>query len=90
MVFKTVINRNIRLSEAPSFGEDILTYDATSKGAKDYLARKQIIKRNKAETMAKSSRKPALGKGLSAILNSAATDIEKVPETCRASGWKRY
>ncbi len=31
--------------------------------------------------MAKSSRKPALGKGLSAILNSAATDIEKVPET---------
>jgi ParB family chromosome partitioning protein len=31
--------------------------------------------------MAKSSRKPALGKGLSAILNSAATDLEKVPET---------
>lgn len=31
--------------------------------------------------MAKSSRKPALGKGLSAILNSAATDIEKVPES---------
>lgn len=48
MVFKTVINRNIRLSEAPSFGEDILTYDATSKGAKDYLALgNEIIKRNK-------------------------------------------
>lgn len=48
MVFKTIINRNIRLSEAPSFGEDIITYDATSKGAKDYLALgNEIIKHNK-------------------------------------------
>ena len=30
MVFKTVIQRNIRLSEAPSFGESIIDYDATS------------------------------------------------------------
>jgi chromosome partitioning protein len=47
MVFKTVIQRNIRLGEAPSFGEDIITYDATSKGAQDYLALgNEIIKRN--------------------------------------------
>jgi len=38
MVFKTIIQRNIRLSEAPSYGEDIITYDATSKGAKSYLS----------------------------------------------------
>lgn len=37
MVFKTIINRNVRLSEAPSFGESILNYDAESKGAKQYL-----------------------------------------------------
>ena len=37
MVFDTVIQRNVRLSEAPSFGESILEYDATSKGAVNYL-----------------------------------------------------
>ena len=38
MVFKTIIQRNIRLSEAPSYGENIIEYDATSKGAKNYLS----------------------------------------------------
>ncbi len=48
MVFKTIIQRNIRLSEAPSFGEDIITYDASSRGAKSYLSLGiEIIKRNK-------------------------------------------
>ncbi|WP_417431450.1 ParA family protein [Halpernia sp.] len=37
MVFDTIINRNVRLSEAPSFGESILMYDAESKGAIQYL-----------------------------------------------------
>ena len=37
MVFETIIRRNIRLGEAPSFGESIITYDATSKGAINYL-----------------------------------------------------
>ena len=47
MVFKTIIQRNVRLSEAPSFGEDIITYDASSKGAKSYLSLgSEIIKRN--------------------------------------------
>ncbi len=43
-VYKTVIPRNIRLSEAPSFGEPIIKYDVTSKGAKAYveLAREVI------------------------------------------------
>ena len=37
MVFETIINRNVRLSEAPSFGESILMYDAECKGAVQYL-----------------------------------------------------
>ena len=37
MVFDTIISRNVRLSEAPSFGESILMYDAESKGAIQYL-----------------------------------------------------
>ena len=48
MVFKTIIQRNIKLSEAPSFGEDIISYDASSRGAKSYLSLgSEIIKRNK-------------------------------------------
>ena len=44
-VFKTVIPRNVRLSEAPSFGEPILSYDKLSKGAFAYKAlAKELIK----------------------------------------------
>lgn len=47
MVFSTIIQRNIKLSEAPSFGESIINYDATSKGAANYLQlAEEIIKRN--------------------------------------------
>lgn len=46
-VYKTVIPRNIRLSEAPGFGETILTYDPKSKGALAYKAlAKEVLKKN--------------------------------------------
>jgi chromosome partitioning protein len=46
-VFKTVIPRNIRLSEAPGFGQSILEYDPKSKGALAYQAlAKEVIRRN--------------------------------------------
>jgi len=48
MVFKTIIQRNVRLSEAPSFGESIISYDATSKGAVNYInLAHEILKKNK-------------------------------------------
>ena len=37
MVFETIIQRNIRLGEAPSYGESIIAYDATSRGAVNYI-----------------------------------------------------
>ncbi|MEO2186353.1 MAG: AAA family ATPase, partial [bacterium] len=37
-IFKTVIQRNVRLSEAPSFGKPALLYDANSTGAQNYMA----------------------------------------------------
>ena len=37
-VYKTPIPRNVRLSEAPSFGQSILEYDITSRGAESYMA----------------------------------------------------
>ncbi len=46
-VFKTVIPRNVRIAEAPSFGKPILLYDILSTGAKSYLALAQeLIHRN--------------------------------------------
>ena len=48
MVFKTVIQRNVRLSEAPSYGESIINYDAASRGASNYLSlAEEIINKNK-------------------------------------------
>lgn len=45
-VYKTVIPRNIRLAEAPSYGLPVLIYDRSSKGAKAYLALAEEIIRN--------------------------------------------
>jgi len=48
MVFDTIIQRNVRLSEAPSFGESIIAYDATSKGAVNYInLANEILKLNR-------------------------------------------
>ena len=45
-LFKTFIHRNVRLSEAPSFGKPALLYDANSTGAKNYLSlTEEILKR---------------------------------------------
>lgn len=50
MVFKTIIQRNVRLSEAPSYGESIISYDAGSTGANNYLSLAQeLIEKNKKE-----------------------------------------
>ena len=38
MVFKTIIQRNVSLGEAPGFGESIINYDVNSKGASNYLS----------------------------------------------------
>lgn len=37
-VFKTIVQRNVRISEAPSFGKPVLLYDATSAGARNYIS----------------------------------------------------
>lgn len=46
--FNTVINRNVRISEAPSHGKPVLLYDALSVGAQNYLdLAQELMKRNK-------------------------------------------
>ncbi len=47
LVFDTIIQRNIRLSEAPSFGVPVILHDATSKGAISYMnLAKEILQKN--------------------------------------------
>ena len=51
MVFETIVQRNVKLSEAPSFGKPVVLYDAESKGSVNYLnlAREVITKNEEIE-----------------------------------------
>jgi len=52
LVFNTIINRNTRLSEAPSFGQSIIMHDATSTGAINYLnLARELLQRNEMTAM---------------------------------------
>jgi chromosome partitioning protein len=57
-VYDTTVPRNVRLSEAPSFGKPILLYDVTSKGARSYLdlAREFLARQQDAPAVAVGAR----------------------------------
>jgi chromosome partitioning protein len=57
-VFGTVIPRNVRLAEAPSFGKPILMYDVQSIGAKSYLAVAQELMRRSEQANGDESHRP--------------------------------
>jgi chromosome partitioning protein len=49
-VFKTVVPRNVRLSESPSHGKPVLLYDVSSTGARSYLElARELMKREGAD-----------------------------------------
>ena len=57
MVFSSIIHRNTKLSEAPSFGKPAILYDADSKGAVNYLnLAKEILQKNNMTKIAKEER----------------------------------
>ncbi|MGI8950635.1 MAG: ParA family protein [Chitinophagaceae bacterium] len=57
MVFATIIHRNTRLSEAPSFGKPVVLYDADSKGSINYLnLAKEVLQKNEMTKMKKQER----------------------------------
>jgi chromosome partitioning protein len=60
LVFETVIPRNVKLSEAPSFGQPIIAYDGASRGAKSYhdFAR-ELLLRNQLAPLAPAPAEPA-------------------------------
>ena len=58
LVFETIIQRNTRLSEAPSFGISVIMHDASSKGAVNYLnLAREILKKNGLVTQKKEAQK---------------------------------
>lgn len=58
MVFKTVINRNTKLGEAPSFGETAIMHDASSTGAVNYLnLAREILQKNNMTAMNSDQKK---------------------------------
>ena len=57
LVFDTVIHRNTKLGEAPSFGETIITHDASCKGAVNYLnLAREILQKNEMTKMKDSDK----------------------------------
>jgi chromosome partitioning protein len=59
-VFRTIIPRNIRLAEAPSFGKPVLLHDRESRGALAYLALAgEMIRREEEQAVAAASAEPA-------------------------------
>ena len=57
MVFDTIIQRNIKLGESPSFGKPVIMYDAESKGSVNHLNLAREILQNNEETALKNSEK---------------------------------
>lgn len=58
IVFNTIIQRNTKLGEAPSFGETIIMHDAMSKGAINYLnLAREILVKNKMKPLAAEEKK---------------------------------
>ena len=57
MVFETVIQRNIKLSEAPSYGKPVILYDANSKGSQSYMDLAREILQNNEMTKIRNSEK---------------------------------
>ncbi len=57
MVFKTIIQRNIKLSESPSFGKPVVLYDAASTGSVNYLnLAKEMLQKNEMTKMKNSEK----------------------------------
>jgi chromosome partitioning protein len=58
MVFETIIQRNIKLSEAPSYGKPVILYDAASTGSANYLnLARELMQKNNLTKVAESDKK---------------------------------
>ncbi len=87
MVFKTIINRNTKLSQAPGFGKSIFEHDITSPGARDYLALANEIIINNTQLKA-STKIPLLSEEQESIFNKKT--LSKKPLENNTSAKETY
>jgi chromosome partitioning protein len=81
-VFETIVQRNVRLSEAPSFGKPAILYEASSKGAKNYMSLAQeILKKNQEFVEGHHTHENGESDGAADEGDTAAADEENVSET---------
>jgi len=77
MVFQTIIQRNTRLGEAPSYGKSIINYDINCKGATNYLSlAKEIINNN--DTNSTLENRSVLGRGISELITNNADKLDLI------------
>ena len=74
-VFRTVIPRNVRLAEAPSFGKPIALYDVTSVGAQAYMAVAQELLERTAANGARAAAPPAPAEPRSAAAAPVTAEV---------------
>jgi chromosome partitioning protein len=81
-VFRTIIPRNVRLAEAPSFGKPVLLHDKESRGALAYLALAgEMIRREDEAAQAAAPAEPASGAAPAAESASVPSEADAQPET---------
>ncbi len=78
-VFRTVIGRNVRLSEAQSFGKPIILYDAASLGARHYMElAREFLERSKSRMKQESLQaKPLAGEGSGPLKDMEGTAVHR-------------
>ena len=80
IVFDTIIQRNVRLSEASGHGTSIIKYDANCRGAINYLnLAKEFINKNLNKIQTQMDSKNRLGRGLASIFNTQ-TKLNNITE----------
>jgi chromosome partitioning protein len=63
MVFDTIIQRNIKLSEAPSYGKPVILYDAASTGSANYInLARELLQKNNLTQLRMSKRLPRINR----------------------------
>jgi len=79
VVFKTIIPRNVKLAECPSFGKPIILYDIESKGSEAYLAlAKEIILKERFKGNTEAPKESGSEKEPESVLMNSIPDLSKI------------
>jgi chromosome partitioning protein len=84
-VFRTIVPRNVRLAEAPSFGKPVLLHDKESRGALAYLALAGEMIRRHEDARTASAATPIVGNTTPPASNDASVDAATTDSELRSA-----